>query len=202
MLSFVSVISVNLLASLATPRVDSVRLSPSGSKPTDIAITDTAIVDELPRIERGVLATASRYIGTRYRFGGTRPSAFDCSGFVRYVFAHHGVSLPRTAAEQAEAGFSIVVGLDSVQVGDLLFFATGRGRASHVAIYAGDGRIIHASAGSKRVRYDDLASPRGRWFIEHLSSARRVIGNRESGGTPRPPGVFGPRIVQLAAASR
>jgi len=175
MLSFVSVISVNLLASLATPRVDSVRLSPSGSKPTDIAITDTAIVDELPRIERGVLATASRYVGTRYRFGGTTPRAFDCSGFVRYVFAHHGVSLPRTAAEQAEAGFSIVVGLDSVQVGDLLFFATKRGRASHVAIYAGDGRIIHASAGSGRVRYDEVDSDRGNWFLSHLVASRRVL---------------------------
>ena len=45
----------------------------------------------------------------------------------------------------------------------------------HVAIYAGNGRIIHASAGSRRIRYDDLSSPRGRWFIEHLSSVRRVV---------------------------
>ena len=79
------------------------------------------------------------------------------------------------SSEQSAAGHSIVVGVDSLAIGDLLFFRTRRGRASHVAIYAGDGRIIHASAGSRRVRYDDLASARGRWFIEHLSSVRRVV---------------------------
>ena len=121
------------------------------------------------------MKTASRYLGTRYRFGGTKPGAFDCSGFVRYVYARHGIALPRTATDQSVVGHSIVVGLDSVAVGDLLFFATKRGRWTHVAIYAGNGRIIHASAGSRRVRYDDLDSPRGRWFIEHLSSVRRVI---------------------------
>jgi hypothetical protein len=60
-------------------------------------------------------------------------------------------------------------------VGDLLFFRTPRGRASHVAIYAGNGRIIHASSGSRRVRYDDLASARGRWFVERLTAVRRVL---------------------------
>ena len=194
MLFLVSANSVILFASLATPRLDSVRVDRASSKPADVAIAGTVIVDERRIIERSVLATASRYVGTGYRFGGTMPNAFDCSGFVRYVFARNGVSLPRTAHEQAEAGIPVVVGLDSVQVGDLLFFATRRGRASHVAIYAGNGRIIHASAGSKRVRYDDLASPRGRWFIEHFSSARRIIGNRQS--TPHASGV-----VQIAAAT-
>jgi cell wall-associated NlpC family hydrolase len=123
----------------------------------------------------GIVATAARFVGTRYRLGGTSPSAFDCSGFVRYVFARHGVALPRTAKEQSVAGHSIVVGLDSLRVGDLLFFRTNRGRASHVAIYAGNGRILHASAGSRRIRYDDLGSARGRWFIEHLTAVRRVL---------------------------
>jgi peptidoglycan DL-endopeptidase CwlO len=94
---------------------------------------------------------------------------------VRYVFARHGVTLPRTAREQATVGYSVAIGADSLRVGDLLFFRTKRGRASHVAMYAGNGRIIHASAGSRRIRYDDLDSPRGRWFIEHLSSVRRVL---------------------------
>jgi len=175
MLSFVSVLSVNLIASLAGARVDSSRVLAAKSNPVVVSARPTAASRAGAAPERSILTTASRYLGTRYRFGGTKPGAFDCSGFVRYVFARHGVALPRTASEQSAAGLSIVVGVDSLAVGDLLFFRTRRGRASHVAIYMGGGRIIHASAGSRRVRYDDLASPRGRWFIEHLSSVRRVV---------------------------
>ncbi|HUQ80309.1 MAG TPA: C40 family peptidase [Gemmatimonadaceae bacterium] len=125
--------------------------------------------------ERRVLTTAKRYLGTRYRLGGTKPGAFDCSGFVRYVFAKQGIELPRTAREQSAVGSAVAVGADSLRVGDLLFFRTSRGRAGHVAMYMGDGRIIHASAGSHRVRFDDLSSPRGRWFIERLTGVRRVL---------------------------
>jgi cell wall-associated NlpC family hydrolase len=175
MVSFVSVLSVNLIASLAGTAVDSARVLAANANPAEVRVMRTAGTPATATVERTVLRTASRYLGTRYRFGGTKPGAFDCSGFVRYVFARHGVGLPRTAAEQAAAGHPIVVGVDSLAVGDLLFFRTRRGAASHVAIYAGDGRIIHASSGSRRVRYDDLMSARGRWFIEHLSSVRRVV---------------------------
>jgi peptidoglycan DL-endopeptidase CwlO len=168
MLSIASVISVNLIVSAAATPTDSgriVRVSSAG----DVAAMSSVTV------ERRVLTTAKRYLGTRYRMGGTKPSAFDCSGFVRYVFAKHGIALPRTAREQSVVGSAVAVGADSLRVGDLLFFRTPRGRASHVAMYVGDGRIIHASAGSRRVRYDDLSSPRGRWFIEHLTGVRRVL---------------------------
>jgi len=174
-LSFVSVLSVNLIASLAGAAVDSSRELAVNANPLEAPALRPKSTPTPAALDRTVLKTASRYLGTRYRFGGTKPGAFDCSGFVRYVFARHGVALPRTASEQAAAGHPIVVGVDSLVVGDLLFFRTRRGAASHVAIYAGDGRIIHASSGSRRVRYDDLMSPRGRWFIEHLSSVRRVV---------------------------
>jgi len=160
MLSLLSVISASLIASSAAVSKDSTRES----------ATPAAAIEQ-------IATTATHYLGTRYRFGGTTPRAFDCSGFVRYVFRRHGVELPRTAREQADVGHLIVVGLDSLRVGDLMFFRTARGRASHVAIYLGDGKIIHASSGSRRVRYDDLASARGRWFAEHLSAVRRVTGN-------------------------
>ena len=163
MLSIVSAVSVNLIATIAT---DSARI---------VAASERARASSSVTVERRVLDTAKRYLGTRYRMGGTRPGAFDCSGLVRYVFAKHGVALPRTAREQSTVGRPVVVGADSLRVGDLLFFRTPRGRASHVAMYAGNGRIIHASAGSRRVRYDDLASARGRWFIEHLTEVRRVL---------------------------
>jgi len=178
MVSFVSGLSVNLIALLMNTegaRIDSGRVVAPTSRPAVVASSANGVGSPTgAALERGIVKTATRYLGTRYRFGGTKPGAFDCSGFVRYVFARHGISLPRTATDQSGVGHPIVVGLDSVAVGDLLFFATKRGRSTHVAIYAGDGRIIHASAGSRRVRYDDLASPRGRWFIEHLSSIRRV----------------------------
>ena len=161
MLSIVSAVSVSLI-------IGTNPASPAGTGPA-------------PLPANGIAATAARYLGTRYRLGGARPGAFDCSGFVRYVFARHGVALPRTAREQAMAGHSIAVGLDSLRVGDLLFFQTQRGRVSHVAMYAGNGRIIHASSGSRRIRYDDLGSPRGRWFAEHLSSVRRVLGSDVDG---------------------
>ena len=168
MLSFASVISVNLIAAVAVGPTDSARIAAAVTSAN--ASTGSAIT-----VERRVLGTARRYLGTRYRMGGTKPTAFDCSGFVRYVFAKHGVELPRTAREQSSVGRSVAVGADSLRVGDLLFFRTPRGRASHVAIYAGNGRIIHASSGSRRVRYDDLASPRGRWFVERLTAVRRVL---------------------------
>jgi len=168
MLSFASVISVNLIAAVAVGPTDSARIAPAVTSAN--ASSGSAVT-----VERRVLSTARRYLGTRYRMGGTKPTAFDCSGFVRYVFAKHGVELPRTAREQSAVGRSVAVGADSLRVGDLLFFRTPRGRASHVAIYAGNGRIIHASSGSRRVRYDDLASPRGRWFIERLTAVRRVL---------------------------
>jgi len=165
MVSIVSAISVSLIIG-ATPGAR------TGATPA-------------ARPAAGIAATAARYLGTRYRMGGVKPGAFDCSGFMRYVFARHGIVLPRTAREQATVGHSVVVGLDSLRVGDLLFFRTARGRASHVAMYAGDGRIIHASSGSHRIRYDDLGSARGRWFVEHLSSVRRVLdaGSSDGGNT-------------------
>jgi cell wall-associated NlpC family hydrolase len=178
MMSLVSGLSVNLIALLAGTvgaPVDSARVVATASGPVVARSTNNVGAPGAATLERGIVKTASRYLGTRYRFGGTKPGAFDCSGFVRYVFGRHGIALPRTATDQSAVGHPIVVGLDSVAVGDLLFFATKRGRSTHVAIYLGDGRIIHASAGSRRVRYDDLSSPRGRWFIEHLSSVRRVV---------------------------
>lgn len=165
MLSLVSVISVNLITAVAG--ADSMRAAG--------AAMETRPADPALAAEAQLLKTAKRYLGTRYRMGGTKPSAFDCSGFVRYVFARHGVQLPRTAREQSGAGQPIALGPDSLRVGDLLFFRTPRGAASHVAIYAGQGRIIHASSGSRRVRYDDLASPRGKWFVQRLTSVRRVL---------------------------
>lgn len=123
-----------------------------------------------------VLATAKRYIGTRYRYGGESPgSGFDCSGFVQYVFARHGISLPRTSRLQASAGESIPLSVESLVPGDLLLFASTGRRIDHVAIYVGDNRILHSSAGAGGVVYDELDSPRGKWYLKRHVASRRVL---------------------------
>ena len=122
-----------------------------------------------------VLPTAERYLGVPYRWGGTSPkTGFDCSGFVQYVFAKHGTRLPRTSREQASSGQRLRPVWASLRPGDLVMFAEPGRRISHVAIYAGRRRIIHATGSGRRVRYDALDTKRGKWFTRHLVAARRV----------------------------
>ncbi|MGH7718873.1 MAG: C40 family peptidase [Gemmatimonadaceae bacterium] len=124
-----------------------------------------------------VLAMADRYVGTKYVYGGTSPRGFDCSGFVQYVFAQHGVKLPRTSRQQAGAGERLSRSVSTLRPGDLMLFATDGSRVDHVAIYAGKNRIIHSSSSGRGVRYDDLSSSRGRWFVSKHVASRRVIGD-------------------------
>lgn len=120
-----------------------------------------------------VLSTADRYVGTPYVWGGTSPKGFDCSGFTQYVFAKQGVKLPRTSREQAQVGMALAPEWRAVAPGDLVMFADN-GPISHVAIYAGHNRIIHSSSSGGGVRYDDLSTQRGDWFVDHMVAARRV----------------------------
>jgi cell wall-associated NlpC family hydrolase len=127
-----------------------------------------------------VLHTAERQLGTPYRWGGTTPSGFDCSGFVQYVFGRHGVELPRTSRQQVRVGRVVARRPDALRPGDLMFFASNDGRVDHVAIYAGGNRILHATASGGAVRYDDLATSRGRWFSDRHVASRRVLENGQS----------------------
>src|SRR4051812_25453056 len=122
-----------------------------------------------------VLPTAERYLGVPYRWGGTSPkTGFDCSGFVQYVFARHGTRLPRTSREQASSGQRPRAVWSALRPGAVVRFAGPGGRISHVAIYAGRRRIIHASSSGGSVRYDALDTKRGKWFTRRLVAARRV----------------------------
>lgn len=123
-----------------------------------------------------VVGTAERYIGVPYRWGGTSPvTGFDCSGFVQYVFARHAVRLPRTSRAMAHTGEWEDPDPRRLREGDLVFFAEDGGPISHVAIYAGADRIIHASSSGHGVRVDDLQTRRGEWFVRHMVAARRVL---------------------------
>ena len=123
-----------------------------------------------------VLATANRYVGVRYRYGGGSPAAgFDCSGFVQYVFARNGVQLPRTSRLQASAGRPAPLDIASLEPGDLLLFASRGTQINHVAIYVGGNRILHSTAGAGGVVYDDLSTPRGKWYLARHVVSRRVL---------------------------
>jgi cell wall-associated NlpC family hydrolase len=121
-----------------------------------------------------VLRAADSYVGVPYVWGGNTPKGFDCSGFTKYIFAKYGVSLPRTSREQVRAGSAVAPDFRALRPGDLMMFAEPGGAISHVAIYVGNGRIIHASSSNGGVGYTDLNSG-GDWFVAYFVAARRVL---------------------------
>jgi cell wall-associated NlpC family hydrolase len=125
-----------------------------------------------------VLETADQYVGVPYVWGGNTPtSGFDCSGFTKYVFAKQGIRLPRTSREQARAGQGVAVDFGAFLPGDILLFAEPNEAISHVAIYVGNGRIIHASSAMGGVNYLDMGGERGGWYVQNLVAVRRLTGN-------------------------
>jgi cell wall-associated NlpC family hydrolase len=94
---------------------------------------------------------------------------------VQYVYGRNGVELPRTSRQQSGAGRPAAGEITALQPGDLMFFSAGGQRIDHVAIYAGGGRVIHATSGAGTVRYDDLATDRGEWLLRRYVTSRRVL---------------------------
>ena len=115
-----------------------------------------------------ILDVAKTKLGKPYVYGGTGPNGFDCSGFTRYCYAQNGVTLGRVCSQQMQQ--SVIVSKDGLQVGDLIFFGTSAGNVTHVGIYAGDGKMIHA--GNAGIGYADL---NGVWFSGNYLCARRMI---------------------------
>ena len=114
--------------------------------------------------------SAYGFLGTRYRFGGTsRVGGIDCSGFVQKVFRELEVSLPRTAREQFQVGSEVAPG--DLQKGDLIFFSTYASYASHVGIYLGDNKMIHASSRDRRVV---ISSMNTSYYRSRYLGAKRI----------------------------
>ena len=112
-------------------------------------------------------------IGVNYKFGGSTPdTGLDCSGLVRYVFQEvTGVTLPRTAKEMSALGAK--VGAGDLQPGDLVFFNTRRFAFSHVGIYLGDNRFVHAPSRGSEVTISQLSQS---YWQKHFDGARRLVG--------------------------
>ncbi len=115
---------------------------------------------------------AMGFLGVPYRRGGTTvETGFDCSGFVRAIFEQTaGMVLPRRAKEQAAA--TEVIDKRDLKPGDLVFFNTMRKAFSHVGIYVGDGKFIHAPKPGAEVRVEDMA---GSYWVRRFDGARRVL---------------------------
>jgi cell wall-associated NlpC family hydrolase len=102
--------------------------------------------------EDEILETAKEFLGVKYVWAANGPSAFDCSGFTKYVFEKHGITIPRYSGYQANVGTKVAY--NELQKGDLVFFDTdtrGKGKVNHVGIFLGDNKFIHASSGGKKV---------------------------------------------------
>ena len=130
--------------------------------------TSTAPPRVLPKGEE-IVTIAKSLLGTPYRYGGTTPRGFDCSGLVYYTHQQVGIAVPRSAGKQYAARRPLR--LAQLRPGDLLFFRLSRRRISHVAIYTGSHRFIHAPSSGKRVSYSSLQNP---YWKKHFVGAGRL----------------------------
>lgn len=139
-----------------------------------------ASFDDEERLRDSVVAVARTQLGARYRLGAESPGkAFDCSGLIKYVMAALRLDLPRTAHEQAKLGRAVPT-RDTTQLrpGDLLTFGTSR-RITHIGIYTGEGRVIHASTSRRQVIETSLASL-GPSLLRKWHGTRRLIAVTDS----------------------
>jgi cell wall-associated NlpC family hydrolase len=155
-----------MLAACAT---NSQRTSQEAARPAAIAPPTEAAAEQKPSQAQIMIDSATSMIGQPYRFGGSEPGGFDCSGLVFYAAANAGIRVPRTAAEQLE--FGVKVSRAEMQAGDLVFMHLS-GKELHVAIALDRQLFVHAPSSGGRVRVDSLlAQPYANGFI----AARRVV---------------------------
>jgi peptidoglycan DL-endopeptidase CwlO len=152
------------LAAASAPQIVSSPTPSSTSSSSSSSSSGSTAVSPPPGNYSGVVGIAMRYLGVPYVWGGASPSGFDCSGFVQYVFAQVGVSLPHNAAMQY--GYGSAVSMSQLQPGDLVFFY-GLG---HVGIYIGGGQFIHAPHTGDVVKISSLSG----YYASNFVGARRL----------------------------
>ncbi len=116
-----------------------------------------------------VMEIAESLRGKPYRYGGITPEGFDCSGFVHYVYRKAGLSIPRTTRDQYRTSRRLPI--EKAKPGDLLFFRISSRKLSHVGLYAGNGRFIHASTSQNRIADSSLRDP---YWHDRLIGVGRV----------------------------
>jgi len=159
---------------------------------SDISLTTARSQNETILLRGGLYHSGLAQEGVRYRMGGTTPNGFDCSGFTQYVYRQYDIEIPRTCEGQLAAG--VIIPKEELQCGDLvLFHRTNHPTAlvTHVGMYIGDGKLIHAGSGG--ITVVELES---RYFAEHYLCARRILITPESQHT----GILAPQADPIALA--
>jgi len=148
-------------------------LQERGLWPATGAAETSPVVQQMRDAASEMVLTAMNFLGVPYRRGGSSAdSGFDCSGFTRYVFENSlGLLLPRRADEQARQPGLAQVLREELKPGDLVFFNTMRRAFSHVGIYVGDGKFIHAPRSGGEVRIEDM---RQAYWSKRFNGARRA----------------------------
>ena len=128
----------------------------------------------LPSSSEALIVAARSQIGTRYVFGAEKPfKALDCSSLVRFVMSALRIDLPRTAQEQAQQGVHVAKDVTGLRTGDLLTFGQGK-LVSHIGVYVGKGRFIHASTSQRQV-VEESIERQGTWFRRNWVGVRRLL---------------------------
>lgn len=172
-----SLISCACAAVEPAPQASSARLQPTIQLQADTQLASVA-PSEGSWSDRAqeVLMNALSLTGIRYQYGGNSPeTGFDCSGFVRYVFHQAAnLSLPRSALEISRLGAQVTK--NELQPGDLVFFNTMRSAFSHVGIYVGNNRFIHAPSSGGGVRVENMQQD---YWLKRFNGAKRIDAAKE-----------------------
>jgi cell wall-associated NlpC family hydrolase len=165
-------VQVGLLCAVATVLVGcSIEPYRPYRPPPPAVLAPTPAPLPMPSIGNEIAMRAISQLGRPYVWGGADLSGFDCSGLVRFIYDQVGIAVPRTAAEQFSAAKRI--DLEGLKPGDLLFFRTQQSRRiSHVAIYTGEGRFIHAPRSGQLVEFRELDDE---YYRPRLAGAGRLF---------------------------
>jgi len=143
------------------------------SAPSPAVATAVSDPPPPPSWDQRIKNVASDFLGTRYRMGGnSQDTGLDCSGLIKQIWHRLGIAeLPHQAANMAKLG--VPVQLRDIQVGDLIFFNTTGKQNSHVGVYVGNGRFVHASSVLKKVTENSLSES---YYQKTFNGIRRVVG--------------------------
>lgn len=149
---------------------------PSTSGGTGTSAPSGGIVVEGSGTGAEIAAYAQTFIGVPYVYGGASPKGFDCSGYIKYVFAHFGYSLPH--GTNAQYGYGTKISKSELQPGDLVFFNNGGNPTTHAGIYIGDGKFVHSTEydyGDRVVDGVQIHPLSNAWYKSIYVGARRIV---------------------------
>jgi len=167
-------LSSDLLNELALEIQKNISIDLSGSQELASTAIELQENESLFTKEDEILETAKEFLGVKYIWAANGPSAFDCSGYTKYVFKRNGITLPRYSGHQAKVGIQIQ--FDELEKGDLVFFDTEkhpRGKVNHVGIYIGNNQFIHASSAKKKVIITSFTKKR--FYKKRFLHGQRIV---------------------------